>query len=99
MVADGDDEFDRHFADPVLVPVDRPPYVAARLVLADLGTKGGLVTDVDSRVLRADASPVEGLYAAGNTSASWTGPFYPGPGIPIGSGMVAAARAVAHLSG
>jgi 3-oxosteroid 1-dehydrogenase len=95
----GDDEFDRHFAQPVLVPVDQPPFVAARVVLADLGTKGGLVTDVDSRVLRADGSAIEGLYAAGNTSASWTGPFYPGPGIPIGSGMVFASRAVSHLAG
>lgn len=94
----GDDEFDRYFADPVLVPVDQPPFVAARLVLADLGTKGGLVTDVDSRVLREDGTALEGLYAAGNTAASWTGRYYPGPGIPIGSGMVAASRAVTHLT-
>jgi len=95
----GDDEFDRFFADPSLVPLDQPPYVAARLVLADLGTKGGLVTDVDSRVLREDGTTIDGLYAAGNTAASWTGPYYPGPGIPIGSGMVAASRAVDHLAG
>ncbi|MCD6639622.1 MAG: FAD-dependent oxidoreductase [Nocardioides sp.] len=95
----GQDEFDRFFANPALVPVDQGPFVAARLVLADLGTKGGLVTDVDSRVLREDGTALAGLYAAGNTSASWTGPFYPGPGIPIGSGMVAASRAVSHLLG
>ena len=95
----GEDEFDRFFADPALVPLDQPPYVAARLVLADLGTKGGLVTDVDSRVLREDGAPIAGLYAAGNTAASWTGPYYPGPGIPIGSGMVAASRAVTHVTG
>lgn len=95
----GDDEFDRFFADPALVSLDQPPYVAARLVLADLGTKGGLVTDVDSRVLREDGAPIKGLYAAGNTAASWTGPYYPGPGIPIGSGMVAASRAISHLAG
>ncbi len=95
----GDDEYARYFARPVLVPVDQPPYIAARIVLADLGTKGGLVTDVDSRVLRVDGTPITGLYAAGNTSASWTGTFYPGPGIPIGSGMVFASRAVAHLAG
>lgn len=94
----GEDEFDRHFADPVLVPIDQPPFVAARLVLADLGTKGGVVTDVDSRVLRADGSAIAGLYAAGNTSASWTGSCYPGPGIPIGSGMVFASRAITHLA-
>jgi len=94
----GADEFDRFFADPALTPLDQPPYVAARLVLADLGTKGGLVTDVDARVLREDGAPIEGLYAAGNTAASWTGAYYPGPGIPIGSGMVAASRAISHLT-
>ncbi len=93
----GEDEYDRFWTDRVLVPVDRPPYTAARLVLSDLGTKGGLVTDVDGRVLRGDGSPIPGLYAAGNTSASMTGEVYPGPGIPIATAMVFASRAIAHL--
>ena len=95
----GSDEYDRHFADPVLVPVDRPPFRAARLVLSDLGTKGGLVTDPDARVLRDDGSVLEGLYAVGNTAASMTGARYPGPGIPIGTAMVFAARAVDDVLG
>lgn len=90
----GDDEYGRFFADPALVTLDRPPFRAARLVLADLGTKGGLVTDLDARVLREDGAAVEGLYAAGNSAASMTGSFYPRPGIPIGTAMAAAARAV-----
>lgn len=94
----GTDEFDRFWADPVLVPVDRPPYLAARVVLADLGTKGGLATDACGRVLRADRSPIPGLYAAGNTAASMTGTVYPGPGAPIGTAMVFAALAVADLT-
>ena len=73
---------------------DQPPFRAARLVLSDLGTKGGLVTDPDARVLRDDGSVLEGLYAVGNTAASMTGAHYPGPGIPIGTAMVFAARAV-----
>jgi 3-oxosteroid 1-dehydrogenase len=93
----GADEYDRHFADPVLVPLDRPPYRAARLVLSDLGTKGGVVTDPDARVLRDDGSAVEGLYAVGNTAASMTRSCYPGPGAPIGTAMVFAARAVDDL--
>lgn len=93
----GTDEYDRYFADPVLVPVDQPPFRAARLVLADLGTKGGLVTDPEARVLREDGTVIEGLYAAGNTAASMTGSCYPGPGIPIGTAMVFAARAVDDL--
>lgn len=95
----GDDEYARYFADPVLVPIDRPPYRAARLVLSDLGTKGGLVTDPDARVLRGDGSTIPGLYAVGNSAASMTGSCYPGPGIPIGTAMAFAARAVEDILG
>ncbi len=98
----GEDEYDAFFAtgdgpNPALVPIDTAPYYAARLVLADLGTKGGLRTDADARVLRVDGSPIRGLYAAGNTSASMSGEFYPGPGVPIGTGIVFGWRAVRSL--
>lgn len=98
----GDDEYDVFFssgdgANKALVPIDKPPYYAARFVLSDLGTKGGLVTDTAARVLRSDGSPIRGLYAAGNTSASLTGPVYPAPGVPLGTGMVFASLAVRDL--
>jgi 3-oxosteroid 1-dehydrogenase len=98
----GEDAFDRFFArgpgpNPGLVPVDRPPYYAARLVLSDLGTKGGLRTDRSARVLGADGAAVPGLYAAGNTAASMTGACYPGPGIPIGTAMVFSSLAVRDM--
>lgn len=38
------------------------------MVPGDLGTKGGVRTDVKGRVLRDDNSVIEGLYAAGNVS-------------------------------
>ena len=86
----GEDEYDTLFAtgpgpNKALVPCDAPPYFAARFVLSDLGTKGGLVTDARGRVLREDGSPIPGLYAAGNTAASVFGSVYPGPGAPLGS--------------
>lgn len=89
----GEDPFDRFFAagegpNPCLVPLDHPPYYAARVVLGDLGTKGGLRTDTGARVLRGDDSVLPGLYATGNTAASLTGSVYPAPGIPIGTAMV-----------
>ena len=43
-----------------LTPCDQPPYFAARFVLSDLGTKGGLVTDAAGRVLREDGSAIAG---------------------------------------
>ncbi|WP_460770993.1 FAD-dependent oxidoreductase [Nocardiopsis nanhaiensis] len=101
----GEDPYDRFFADrsreaanPCLVPVDRPPYYAARMVLSDLGTKGGLRTDTEGRVLDRDGGVVPGLYAAGNTSASFTGGHYPGPGVPLGSAMAFSYRAARHMA-
>ena len=96
----GQDEYDAFFTGgQALVPLDQPPYVAARFVLSDLGTKGGLVTDVHGQVLRTDGTPIPGLYASGNSAASLVGPVYPGPGVPLGTAMVFASLAVRHLAG
>jgi 3-oxosteroid 1-dehydrogenase len=89
----GDSAYDRYYGDPRrrpnpnLAPLDRPPFYAARIVPGDLGTKGGLVTDERARVLRADGSPIPGLYAAGNTSAAVMGHSYAGAGATIGPAM------------
>lgn len=42
------------------------------------------MTDELARVLKADGSPIAGLYAAGNTSASVMGRTYAGPGSTLG---------------
>jgi 3-oxosteroid 1-dehydrogenase len=83
---------------PLILAIDSPPYYAATLLLSDIGTKGGLKTDVDARVLRADGSPIDGLYATGNTMAAMSGSKYPGAGTPIGSAVAFAYRAVLDLS-
>lgn len=43
------------------------PYYLIPYALVVNGTVGGLKIDLDSRVLREDGSPIEGLYAAGET--------------------------------
>ncbi|WP_244931653.1 FAD-dependent oxidoreductase [Nocardioides sp. W7] len=100
----GEDEYDTFFAggtgpNKALTPCDQPPYYAARFVLSDLGTKGGLVTDPAGRVLREDGSTIAGLYASSNSAASVFGGVYPGPGAPLGSAMVFASLAVRDLLG
>jgi len=100
----GADEYDTFFTygegpNKALTPVDQGPYYAARFVLSDLGTKGGVVTDEAGRALRPDGTAVPGLYAVGNTAAPMTGPYYPGPGAPLGTAMVFASLAVADLVG
>lgn len=99
----GEDEYDTFFAggegpNRALTPCTQAPFYAARFVLSDLGTKGGLVTDATGRVLRADGSAIPGLYVAGNSAASLFGPRYPGPGAPLGSAMAFASLAVRELT-
>ena len=101
----GADEYDTFFAfgespgpNRALCPVDTAPFYAARFVLSDLGTKGGVRIDAHGRALRADGGAVPGLYACGNAAASLFGPFYPGPGAPLGSAMVTASLAVRDLA-
>ncbi|MFJ8927561.1 FAD-dependent oxidoreductase [Streptomyces sp. NPDC102364] len=87
-----------HLTNPLLMPLEKPPYYAARIVLGDIGTKGGLRIDEHARVLRHDGSPIEGLYAAGNTAAPMSGRVYPGAGTPIGSSMVFGHRAALGMA-
>lgn len=99
----GELAFDRFFGDPSVEPnpcvgpLTRGPYWAWQVVPADLGTKGGIRCDARARALRPDGSVLAGLYAAGNTMASWTNHCYPGPGSPIGSCVVFAALAVRDM--
>jgi 3-oxosteroid 1-dehydrogenase len=58
-----------------------------------------VVTDAHGRALRPDGSAIPGLYAVGNTAAPMTGPYYPGPGAPLGTAMVFASLAVRDLVG
>jgi succinate dehydrogenase/fumarate reductase flavoprotein subunit len=100
----GESAYDRIYSDPRVKPnpnlgeISQPPFFAVRVWPGDLGTKGGLLTDEYARVLREDGSPIKGLYAAGNTSASVMGHTYPGPGSTIGPAMVFGMIAGEHAS-
>lgn len=100
----GDSAYDRYYGDPTVRPnpclgtIEKGPFVAYKIVIGDLGTKGGVVTDADSRALRHDGSVIEGLYSAGNNSASVMGHTYPGPGSTIGPAAVFGLRAARHMA-
>jgi 3-oxosteroid 1-dehydrogenase len=99
----GDSVYDNYYGDPTLpnpnlYPLGDPPYYAFRIVLGDLGTSGGLLTDEYARVLRPDGSVVPGLYAVGNTSAAVMGRSYAGAGATIGPAMAFGFIAAKHLA-
>lgn len=100
----GNSAYDRYYGDPTvrpnpnLGPLEKGPFTAFKVVIGDLGTKGGVVTDTDARALREDGSVIEGLYSAGNNSASVMGRTYPGPGSTIGPAAVFGLRGARHMA-
>jgi 3-oxosteroid 1-dehydrogenase len=100
----GDSAYDRYYGDPAnkpnpcLGPLEKPPFYAFRIVPGDLGTKGGVVTDPDARVLDLEGRPIPGLYATGNNSASVMGNDYAGAGATIGPAIVFGFIAAKHIA-
>jgi succinate dehydrogenase/fumarate reductase flavoprotein subunit len=79
-------------------PVGGPPYYAIQQWPASLGTNGGCRINENGQVLGTRRPIVEGLYAAGNTSAAALGGAYVGGGTPIGSGMTFGYLAGKHVA-
>ena len=69
-----------------------------QVVLSDLGTCGGIRADGSGRALRAGGSPIDGLYAIGNSAANAFGTTYPGAGATIGQGLVYGYIAARHAA-
>ena len=100
----GERAYDRWLGDPFHAPnaslgaIEEAPFYAVAVYPGDVGTYGGVVTDEHARVLRADGSPIAGLYATGVSTASVMGRAYPGAGASVGPsflwGYVAAQHAV-----
>ena len=80
-------------------PMDQGPYYATRLLLGDIGTKGGLVVNLHGQAVNESGQAIDGLYAAGNSSASIMGSKYPGAGCTLGPAMTLAYKAAHHLMG
>lgn len=87
-----------HKLNPALGPIDRPPFYAAEIYPSDVGTCGGLLTDEHARVIGENGSPIQGLYATGNITATVMGRTYPGAGASIANTMVFGYVAARHAN-
>jgi 3-oxosteroid 1-dehydrogenase len=81
-----------------LGPINKGPYYAIRIDLGDMGTKGGLRIDKHARVVRKDSTPIDGLYATGNTTGTIFNRAYPGSGSTLGPAMTFAFIAANHMA-
>jgi succinate dehydrogenase/fumarate reductase flavoprotein subunit len=73
---------------PNLAPLDEPPYYGVEIQPGTIGTKGGLVTDVDAAVLNYKNESIPGLYASSNSAAHIMGLGYAGGGATVGPNIV-----------
>ncbi|MBR0850587.1 FAD-dependent oxidoreductase [Bradyrhizobium diazoefficiens] len=87
-----------HGPNPCIAPIERGPFYAIKMVIGDLGTYAGIVTDENARALDAEGRVIPGLYAAGNDMASIMGGNYPGAGITLGPALTFGYIAGRHLA-
>ena len=93
----GDPRREKQFT--TLGRIDKGPFYAVDVVPGDVSTYGGVVTDTNSRVIKADGSVIEGLYACGVSTASPMGRIYPGAGASVGPSMTFGWIAAKHAAG
>jgi 3-oxosteroid 1-dehydrogenase len=89
---------DAHKPNACLGTIEKPPFYAVALYPGDVGTSGGLVCDEHSRVLDEAGSPIPGLYASGNATASVMGRTYPGAGASIGASAIFSYISARHVA-
>ena len=100
----GSSAYDKWLGDPFhathasLGTIEKGPFYAVPIVPGDVGTYGGVVTDADARVLRADGTPIPGLYATGVSTASVMGRVSPGAGVNVGASFVFGYVAAKHAA-
>ena len=87
-----------HGPNPCVAPLADAPFYAIKMVIGDLGTYAGIVTDANARALDAEGRVIPGLYAAGNDMASIMGGNYPGAGITLGPALTFGYIAGRHLA-
>jgi 3-oxosteroid 1-dehydrogenase len=101
----GESQYNRVLGDPgnkpnpAVGPLDKPPFYATELYAGDVGTSGGVITNQHAQVLDHSDTPIPGLYATGNMSATVMGRTYPGAGASIANTMTFGYIAAGHISG
>lgn len=87
-----------HAPNPNLGPIVSAPFYAIKVLPTPLATSYGILTNPNAQAVRADGTPVPGLYAVGNDAASVMGSQYPGAGTQVGAAMTFGWVAARHAA-
>jgi len=84
----------------LLTSIEKPPYYALKFGPALLNVFGGVLTDINMRVLDKNQNPIPGLYAVGNVAGGLHGVDYPLllNGNSHSRALVWARQAAAHIA-
>ncbi len=100
----GESYYDRYYGDartspnPCIAPIAEAPFYALPIHPGDIGTKGGVLTDVNGCAVDAAGEVIPGLYVIGNSAASVMGSKYPGAGATLGPAMTFGYLAAKHAA-
>jgi 3-oxosteroid 1-dehydrogenase len=100
----GESYYDRYYGDaktspnPCIAPIKDGPFYALPIHPGDIGTKGGVLTDVNAQAVNSKGEVIPGLYVVGNSAASVMGSKYPGAGATLGPAMTFGYLAAKHLA-
>ena len=100
----GRSAYDRYMVTRITSPtlvwgsIEKPPFAAVPIYPGALGTKGGPKVNQHGQVISVYGKPIPGLYAAGNTMATFMGPGYDGGGGSLGPGLTSGYIAGKHAS-
>jgi hypothetical protein len=84
---------------PVLGPLEKPPFYGVRLHVGTVGNLGGLVTNTHGQVLDAEGDPIAGLYATSNAAAPLGTGYAYTSGMTGGKAMIFGWAAAIHAAG
>src|SRR5512136_3165340 len=84
---------------PVLGPLEKPPFYGVRLHVGTVGNLGGLVTNTHGQVLDAGGDPIAGLYATSNAAAPLGTGYAYTSGMTGGKAMIFGWAAAIHAAG
>lgn len=100
----GESYYDRYYGDsktspnPCIAPIAEGPFYAIPIHPGDIGTKGGVLTDVNGQAVDKSGAQIPGLYVIGNSAASVMGSKYPGAGATLGPAMTFGYLAAKHIA-
>jgi succinate dehydrogenase/fumarate reductase flavoprotein subunit len=84
---------------PVLSPLEKPPFYGLQLHVGTVGNMGGLVTNTKAQVIDVEGNPIPGLYATSNTAAPLAFGLAYTSGMVGGKAMIFGWLAAQHAAG